>query len=559
MDFVLGWRKLFSFLPVLLAAVGVCGDTCKVTHQGKATTYNISNPKSNPTCDYSWADSNLLVLATDAEPEGKGIISSSHSSLTLLGCWKNVCVTIYCHLKHHTTCCYTNCPAAPEPPADCTAAPEPQADFTAAPEPPVGAFGDTCTVTHQGKATTYNISNPKSNPTCEYSWADSNGTILATEEEPNNGGTSSSHSSLTLLGCLKNVCVETMCHLKLTSLLHQNVQHHTTCCYTNCPAAPEPPADFTAAPEPPADFTAAPEPPADFTAAPEPPADFTAAPEPPADCTAAPEPQADFTAAPEPPADFTAAPEPPADCTAAPEPQADFTAAPEPPADFTAAPEPPADFTAAPEPPADCTAAPEPQADFTAAPEPPVGAFGDTCTVTHQGKATTYNISNPKSNPTCEYSWADSNLLVLATDAEPEGKGIISSSHSSLTLLGCWKNACVTIYCHLKPHTTCCYTNCTDAPEPQANFTAAPEPQADFTAAPEPPEHIDPMNCRDYWIVVRIPVVIVLLMVMVIAVVCCRKKENSWLERFNRACSSKEPQSGSGEDARPEVIPMLDV
>ncbi|XP_030217122.1 uncharacterized protein LOC115547203 isoform X50 [Gadus morhua] len=499
MDFVLGWRKLFSFLPVLLAAVGVCGDTCKVTHQGKATTYNISNPKSNPTCDYSWADSNLLVLATDAEPEGKGIISSSHSSLTLLGCWKNVCVTIYCHLKHHTTCCYTNCPAAPEPPADCTAAPEPQADFTAAPEPPVGAFGDTCTVTHQGKATTYNISNPKSNPTCEYSWADSNGTILATEEEPNNGGTSSSHSSLTLLGCLKNVCVETMCHLKLTSLLHQNVQHHTTCCYTNCPAAPEPPADFTAAPEP--------------------------------------------------PADFTAAPEPPADCTAAPEPQADFTAAPEPPADFTAAPEPPADFTAAPEPPA----------DFTAAPEPPVGAFGDTCTVTHQGKATTYNISNPKSNPTCEYSWADSNLLVLATDAEPEGKGIISSSHSSLTLLGCWKNACVTIYCHLKPHTTCCYTNCTDAPEPQANFTAAPEPQADFTAAPEPPEHIDPMNCRDYWIVVRIPVVIVLLMVMVIAVVCCRKKENSWLERFNRACSSKEPQSGSGEDARPEVIPMLDV
>ncbi|CAL8308442.1 unnamed protein product [Gadus morhua 'NCC'] len=181
-----------------------------------------------------------------------------------------------------------------------------------------------------------------------------------------------------------------------------------------------------------------------------------------------------------------------------------------------------------------------------------VGVCGDTCKVTHQGKATTYNISNPKSNPTCDYSWADSNLLVLATDAEPEGKGIISSSHSSLTLLGCWKNVCVTIYCHLKHHTTCCYTDCTAAPEPQADFTAAPEPPADFTAAPEPPEHIDPMNCRDYWIVVRIPVVIVLLMVMVIAVVCCRKKENSWLERFNRACSSKEPQSGSGEDARPE-------
>ena len=46
-------------------------------------------------------------------------------------------------------------------------------------------------------------------------------------------------------------------------------------------------------------------------------------------------------------------------------------------------------------------------------------------------------------------------------------------------------------------------------------------------------EHIDPMNCRDYWIVVRIPVVIVLLMVMVIAVVCCRKKENRYYKRSN--------------------------
>ncbi|CAL8308448.1 unnamed protein product [Gadus morhua 'NCC'] len=188
-----------------------------------------------------------------------------------------------------------------------------------------------------------------------------------------------------------------------------------------------------------------------------------------------------------------------------------------------------------------------------------VGVFGDECKVTHQGKATMYNIPNPKSNPTCDYSWADSND-VLANNAQPNNGGI-SSSHSSLTLLGCRKNVSVMIDCPPKYHTTFCPTDCPTAPEPQANFTPAPEP----------PEHIDPINNSSLalavvWTpgeiagtVVGTVGVIVVVIAVVIALVCCRKKENSWLERFKGAGSSNEPQSGSGGDGRPEVIPMLDV
>ncbi|XP_030217172.1 uncharacterized protein LOC115547243 isoform X1 [Gadus morhua] len=114
MDLSLGRRKVFLFLSALLTAVGVFGDPCKVTHQGKATTYNILNPVSNADWEYSWADSNGTVLATDGDPNN-GNISSSDSFLTLPGCLKKVCVTIDCHPKHHTTCCPTDCPAAPEP------------------------------------------------------------------------------------------------------------------------------------------------------------------------------------------------------------------------------------------------------------------------------------------------------------------------------------------------------------------------------------------------------------------------------------------------------------
>ncbi|CAL8308478.1 unnamed protein product [Gadus morhua 'NCC'] len=186
-----------------------------------------------------------------------------------------------------------------------------------------------------------------------------------------------------------------------------------------------------------------------------------------------------------------------------------------------------------------------------------VGVFVDPCKVTHQGKATTYNISNPKSNPTCEYSWADSNGIVLANDQEPKGKGNISSSHRSLTLPGCLKKVCVTIDCHPEHYDPiCCPTDC----------TAALEPQVDFPAAPEPQEHIDPTTSSPALAVDLTPGKIAgtgvgtgVVIAMVIAAVCCRKKISSWWERFKRACSSNEPQSGSGADARPEVIPMLDV
>ncbi|CAL8281781.1 unnamed protein product [Arctogadus glacialis] len=149
---------------------------------------------------------------------------------------------------------------------------------------------------------------------------------------------------------------------------------------------------------------------------------------------------------------------------------------------------------------------------------------------------------------------------VLATVEEPNNGGI-TSSHSSLTLLGCRKNVSVKIDCHAKHHTTFCPTDC----------TAAPEPQAYFTAAPEPPEHIDPINNSSLalavvWTpgkiagtVIATVVVIAMVIVVVIALVCCRRKVNSLFERFKRACSSNEPQSGSGEDGRPEVIPMLGV
>ncbi|CAL8239963.1 unnamed protein product [Gadus morhua 'NCC'] len=190
-----------------------------------------------------------------------------------------------------------------------------------------------------------------------------------------------------------------------------------------------------------------------------------------------------------------------------------------------------------------------------------VGVFVDPCPVTHQGKATTYNISNPKSNPTCHYSWADSNGTVLANEKEPKGKGIISSSHRSLTLLGCRMNVSVKIDCPLEHYDPiCCPTDCPTAPEPQANFTPAPEPQ----------EHIDPTTSSPALAVVLTPGgiagtvvgtvgVIAMVIAMVIALVCCRKKENSLFERFKRACSSNKPQSGRGADGRPEDTPMLDV
>ncbi|XP_030217174.1 uncharacterized protein LOC115547244 [Gadus morhua] len=192
-----------------------------------------------------------------------------------------------------------------------------------------------------------------------------------------------------------------------------------------------------------------------------------------------------------------------------------------------------------------------------------VGVFGDPCTFTHQGKATTYNISNPKSNPTCYYRWADSNGTILATEEEPNNGGT-SSSHSSLTLLGCLKNVCVETMCHLKHYDPiCCPTDCPTATEPPANFTPATEPQ----------ERIDPINNNSSppplavvltpggiaGTVVGTVLVIAVVIAVVIALVCCRRKENSLFERFKRACSSNEPQSGSGGDGRPEVIPMLDV
>ncbi|CAL8281797.1 unnamed protein product [Arctogadus glacialis] len=151
-----------------------------------------------------------------------------------------------------------------------------------------------------------------------------------------------------------------------------------------------------------------------------------------------------------------------------------------------------------------------------------VGVFGDLCKVTHQGNATTYNILNPISNAEREYSWADSND-VLATDTKPNN-GSISSSHSSLTLLGCRKNVCVETFRHPKHHTTCCYTDC----------TAAPEHRADFPAATEPPERIDPTTSSPALAVFWTPEVtgvimggIVVVIAMVIAVVCCRKKISS--------------------------------
>ncbi|CAL8401876.1 unnamed protein product, partial [Boreogadus saida] len=144
------------------------------------------------------------------------------------------------------------------------------------------------------------------------------------------------------------------------------------------------------------------------------------------------------------------------------------------------------------------------------------GVFGDTCKVTHQGKAVTYNILNPTSNAECEYSWADSNNLVLAYDEEPKGEGIISSSHHSLTVHVCRENVCVTIDCPPKYHTTCCYTDC--------------------TAAPEHREHIDPINNSSpglavFWTPEVTGVIkggIFVVIAVVIAAVCCRKKINRY-------------------------------
>ncbi|XP_059912131.1 uncharacterized protein LOC132461072 [Gadus macrocephalus] len=189
-----------------------------------------------------------------------------------------------------------------------------------------------------------------------------------------------------------------------------------------------------------------------------------------------------------------------------------------------------------------------------------VGLFVDPCNVTHQGKATTYNISNPKSNPTCGYTWVDFKE-VLATAEEPNNGGT-SSSHRSLTLLGCRKNVSVMTNCPPKHYRTFCLL---------PNCPAAPEPQANFTAAPEPPEHIDPIINSSLalavvltpggiaWTVVGTVGVIAMVIAVVIALICCRRKENSLFERFKRACSSNEPQSGRGADGRPEDTPMLDV
>ncbi|CAL8281773.1 unnamed protein product [Arctogadus glacialis] len=180
---------------------------------------------------------------------------------------------------------------------------------------------------------------------------------------------------------------------------------------------------------------------------------------------------------------------------------------------------------------------------------PEVGVFGDTCKVTHQGKATTYNILNPTGNAECEYSWADSNGTVLATDGDPNN-GNISSSDSFLTLPECLKKVCVTIDCHPKHHTTCCPTDC--------------------TAAPEPPELIDPiinssLALAVFWTregIAGIVVGTVAVIAVVIAVVIAfekKRKKKGWLEWFKGAYSSNEPQSGRGADGRPEVTPMLAV
>ncbi|CAL8401544.1 unnamed protein product [Arctogadus glacialis] len=112
---------------------------------------------------------------------------------------------------------------------------------------------------------------------------------------------------------------------------------------------------------------------------------------------------------------------------------------------------------------------------FVVIPLSQVGAFGDQCNVTHRGNETTYNILNHTSNAKCEYSWT-SDGTVLATDGE-RLDGVVSSSHSSLTLSECLKSVCATIDCDLKYYAPiCCHTNCTTAPKPQEPFEPTSNP-----------------------------------------------------------------------------------